>query len=133
MKRLCLLAALCALGCSEEGPGMHAPDMTAQADLSTVRDLSMPDLSTPSCGQIILCVFQCGVTNITCDQGCVTNAQPQAIQEAGALVLCAAQNCLLTDGGVNPSDMLSLLSCIEQQCPNEVNGCEGLPFAGSPN
>src|SRR6185503_13228801 len=95
---ICALA-LSAAACNEGHDEMAMPDLAAKSDLSAPLDLAAPDLAGPSCGAIVLCIFQCGVTNIQCDQTCVAGAQPKAIQEAGALALCAAQNCLSTDAG----------------------------------
>lgn len=137
MKRIALFAGLIALAMSglacNEGPEELAPpDLAAASDLAIAHDLAMPDLLGPSCGKIVLCILQCGVTNISCDQACVAGAQTAAIQQAGALALCAAQNCLQSDGGVsfgsNPSDLLGIINCLQQSCPNEVNSCSDLPF-----
>ncbi|HEY7957229.1 MAG: hypothetical protein ACHQ17_00460 [Polyangia bacterium] len=140
MKKIALAFGLVVLAsglaCNEGHEELAPPDLAAQSDLAPARDLSMPDLLGPSCGKIILCILQCGVTNVQCDQTCVAGAQPAAIEQAGALALCAAQNCLQSDGGLslgggNPSDLLGIISCLQQSCPNEVNSCSDLPFVGT--
>lgn len=130
------IALALALGaCNEGNSEMMMPDLAVHADLSVPRDLAMPDLAGPTCGSIVLCIFKCGVTDLQCDQTCVAGAQPKAIQEAGALALCAAQNCLGGDAGAGlgsgPAGMLGILNCLEQSCGNEVNSCDGLPFVST--
>jgi hypothetical protein len=120
-------------GCSEGHDDLSGtPDLAMAADAGETPDLSDFDLLGPSCGKIVICIFTCGVTDLTCDQTCVAGAQPAAIQQAGALTLCAAQNCLGGlggDGGVNPNNMLAIIACLEQMCPKQINACQDLPFA----
>jgi hypothetical protein len=106
-------------------------DLAVVEDQGGADDLSMPDLKGPSCGQIVLCLFKCGFTNLTCDQMCTAGAQPTAIQESTALGLCTAQNCLSTLTGsadAGAAGMLAVIGCIEKACPMQVNSCEDLPF-----
>ena len=132
MNRLVLLASLVVAlaGCNQGHDELAVADLAAASD-SGVADLSAPDMSGPTCGHIVVCIITCGVTDFQCDQTCVAGAQPAAIQQAGALTLCAAQNCLqglVGDGGT--SSMFAILQCLEQKCAMQVNGCEGLPFSG---
>ena len=114
---------------------LHAPDLGPSTDAAEAQlDLTPVDLMGPDCGQIMICVLQqCALTNLTCDQACVAGAQPAALQQSGALILCAATNCLAGlaggDGGAGIGGMLAIISCIETKCPMQTNACEGLPFA----
>jgi hypothetical protein len=127
-----LVAALALFGwvaCSE---GHDVADMAATSDLMTPLDLATPDLAGPACGAIMLCVLvQCQVQNLMCDQTCFQGAQPKALQEAAALAICAAANCLLGGGAGGSDGGLGLVQCIESKCAKETDGCEGLPFAGA--
>lgn len=121
-----LLAAAC-----HEGNGLGGPDLAPPVDLAPPSDLlPPPDLvPPPNCGQIVGCAIMCGTSNLTCLGGCFQNAPPQAIQEAGALVLCAGQNCL-GDGGVGGGNMLGIFQCLADKCPMQLSGCEGLGLGG---
>jgi hypothetical protein len=100
---------------SDGGPVMTTGDLAEAADLQP---------AGKSCGEVIMCVVQCGFTNLTCSAGCAQGASPQAIQEAGALTLCAAQNCLsLGDGGINTG---GIFQCLIGSCQQQVAGCSGL-------
>jgi len=88
-------------------------------------DLTVGDMTQKTCGQVVSCTVQCGLTNLTCDQMCVQGASPTALQQAGTLVLCAAQSCLLgqPDGG---GGMAAIFQCLPQNCGTQVAGCDGL-------
>ena len=138
---LAALVALAVVGCSRQGHDDEAPDLAVAADLSVAPDLAMPDLKGPSCGQIFLCLLQqCQLTNLMCDQMCFQGAQPQALEQVGALAICAGINCLqgalgdggLGGGGIGGAAFLQVIQCIESKCPNQTNACEDLPFAGNP-
>jgi hypothetical protein len=125
-----IVAALLLGGACNQGGELANPiDFGAGADdLMSVAppDLAgTADLAGPTCGHIVQCVIQCGLTDLTCDQTCFQGAQPEALQQAGALVLCAAQNCLQAqpDGG---SGMLGMIQCLLQNCGTEVADCQGL-------
>lgn len=101
----------------------------AVGDLAPPPDLTPVDLAEKSCGQIVSCVVQCGLTNLACDQMCVTGASPAAIQQAGALTLCAAQNCLagqFTDGGMGGGGTAGIFECLLSNCGSQVGMCQGL-------
>lgn len=117
---LALLAAAC-----QQGNGLGGPDLTPPPDLAPAADLTpAPDLlPPPNCGQIVACALECGAQGLSCLLGCGQNASPQAIAEAGALVACAAQNCLAADGGAGT---LQIFQCLTQKCPTQLAGCEGL-------
>jgi hypothetical protein len=119
------LLVLLAVGCQE---GALAPADLATPDLAMSVDLSMPDLAGPSCGAIVTCIFGCGVSNLTCSQGCISGAQPAQIQAAGVLAICAATNCLSTaDGGAGGlGNPLQLITCLGSKCSSEAAGCPGL-------
>jgi hypothetical protein len=131
--RLLLVALLLALGCSEGHDELSLGDMTAVDDLSQLAadDSGMPDMFSPQCGDIVRCLVTCGLTNITCDQMCVTGASPSAIQSAGALAVCAATNCLNLDGGLSTGgvNQLGIFMCLTQKCKTEVAMCPNL-FGG---
>ncbi len=143
-----------ALGCDEGGPYTGALDLSTQisGDLAQApsADLSKVDLLGPDCGTLVKCSLGClagglgglgggggtggstGGTStdpITCLTMCGGGAQPAALQEAGALVLCAAQNCLsgLTGGDAGTGGgTLGALQCVAQACPSQVAACPGL-------
>lgn len=132
-----VLLSLALGGCNEGHPELLNPnaDLAARGDLPDPSDMPQSgDLKMgPSCGQIVLCVVQCGVTNLACSQTCFQGAQPSALQQSGALVLCAATNCLAGgggDGGAGGGGMLAIFACLSSKCSDEVGKCEGLPFGG---
>jgi hypothetical protein len=120
-----LFAAAC-----HQGNGLGGPDLLPPPDLAPAADLTpAPDLlPPPNCGQIVGCALKCGTQSLTCIVGCGQNAPPQAIAEAGALVACAAQNCLSADGGA--SGTLQIFQCLSDKCPMQLSGCEGLGLGG---
>ena len=96
-------------------------------------------LTGPSCGEMVTCVLQCGLTNLSCSQGCFQGAKTDQITAAGALVLCAATNCLLGgDGGIGGlgglgggggglgGGTLELVTCMATSCQQELSDCGGL-------
>jgi hypothetical protein len=120
------LLGLLVVSCSEGHDELKLGDMTAADDLaeSSMDDMSMPDMKTLQCGEIVRCLITCGFTDLQCDQTCVTGADPMAIQEAGQLALCAATNCLNLDGGTG--NQLAIFMCLTQQCQSEVAMCPNL-------
>jgi hypothetical protein len=141
-----LALALAAAGCNEGNEiatgdfdlGAQSADGAAP-DGAAKTDLAAHDMQAKSCGQIVSCVIQCGLTNLTCDPMCIQGADPTAIQQAGALTLCAVQNCLLTggDGGAGGLGGLGglggggggtagIFQCLLDNCGTEVSGCSGL-------
>lgn len=124
-------AALLVVAACHQGNGLGLPDLQAPPDLAPPADLSpAPDLLPPkTCGEIVGCAIMCGTSNLTCLGGCFNGASPQAIQEAGALVLCAGQNCL-GDGGVGGGGMFGIFQCLSDKCPMQLSGCEGLGIGG---
>ena len=129
-----VLLSFLALSCSEEGhPGSasSAPDQAMVVDMSGESDdMNADDLSSAvSCGQILGCVAtQCGLTNVTCDQMCVAGAPTTSITQAGALIACAALNCLGGDGGGLGGGGLNvqLFLCMQQKCSMQLANCPGL-------
>jgi hypothetical protein len=134
VNRAVLLASLVVAlaGCNQGHDELSVADLSVAADLGGA-DLSAPDLKGPTCGQMAVCILACGVTDFQCDQGCVAGAMPAAIQEAGALTLCAAQNCLsgLLGGDGGMGGTFAVLQCLKDKCPMQVDACEGLPFSGT--
>jgi hypothetical protein len=126
MRALVLVAALLVAGC-HQGNGLSAGDLSTPEDMTTPPDLQPPPdmVPPPNCGKIAFCAITCGTQNLTCLGGCFQNAPPMALQEAGTLVACAAQNCLQADGG-----MLQLFQCLSDKCPMQLAGCEGLGLGG---
>jgi hypothetical protein len=129
MRRRLLSAALLLLlgaSCSEGHDELKMGDMTAVDDMaeSSMDDMSMPDMMVLSCGEIVRCIVTCGLTNLTCDQMCFTGADATSIQEAGALALCAATNCLNLDGGTG--NQLQIFMCLTQKCQSQVSMCPNL-------
>jgi hypothetical protein len=107
--------------------GACHPAETA-TDMGTERpDMSMmPDLYVgPSCGKIIFCVAECGVSNLTCSANCFQGATPAESIKAGAIALCAAEHCVGGDGG---SSVLDLFTCLLSNCQSQVAECDGLPL-----
>jgi len=134
---LSLSLALLVGGCSEGTDALkNGPaDLAEPADLSLdERDLSVADLKGPSCGEVVICLAQCGFTNLQCDQMCTVGAQPAAAQQAGALAVCTALNCLGSlagqDGGGGLGGMFAIIACMTSKCSMQVNACEGFPFNG---
>ncbi len=122
-----LLAAALVVAACHEGNGLGGPDFAIPPDLAPPADLLPPaDLTPPlTCGQIVGCALMCGTSNLTCLGGCFNGASPQAIQQAGALVLCAGQNCL-GDGGISGGGQFGIFQCLQQKCPSQLSGCQGL-------
>ncbi len=125
-----VLLAACATrvtgGVYDDDGGGEAPlDATVVPDLAAPPvDLAPPaDLAQKNCGQIMTCVIGCGLTPGACQLGCFQGASPKATQEAGALLACAVQKCLLADGGNLPLCMIS-------NCGNQIQMCEGFGFGG---
>ncbi len=118
------------LAACHQGHGLGGPDFAAPPDLEPPADLEpAPDLvPPPNCGKIIFCAFQCGTTNLTCLPGCFQNASPMAVQEAGALIACAAQSCLAGDGGAG--GMFQIFQCLQTNCLMQLAGCQGLGIGG---
>jgi hypothetical protein len=133
---LTIAIALAAVGCNEgnelatgafDFATATGGDSGAIADAAA--DLSTGDLAARDCGQIVSCVLQCGTTNLTCLPQCVQNADPMAVQQAGALTLCAATNCLNLlggDGGAGGGGMAGIFQCLLSQCGSQVSMCQGL-------
>jgi hypothetical protein len=131
-----VLLSVLALSCSEEGHPESAsstPDQAMVVDMSGASDdMGTDDLSSAvSCGQILTCVAaQCGLTNVTCDQMCVTGAPTTSITQAGALIACAALNCLGGDGGGGGLGggglNVGLFLCMQQHCSMQLANCPGL-------
>jgi hypothetical protein len=123
-----LLAALVVAACSEGNDELKLGDLSTGDDMMSMQpdDLGMPDMYTPQCGDIVRCLVTCGITNIACDQMCVTGADPMAIQAAGALALCAATNCLNLDGGISGGNQLAIFTCLFKQCQSQVAMCPNL-------
>lgn len=134
MSRALLLAlALAALGCNEgnelasSGFDLAQPGDGGGSAADGASDLGAPDLASRTCGQIVSCVVQCGVGNLTCDPMCIQGADPTAIAQAGALTLCAVQNCIsFTDGGAGGGGMLGIFQCLIANCQMQVANCSGL-------
>lgn len=87
-----------------------------------------PDLAGRSCGEIVRCALTCGTQDPTCLVGCGQGASTESVTQAGALVVCAAQNCLSGDGGT--AGMLQIFTCLSRQCSTQLRGCEGLELGG---
>jgi hypothetical protein len=75
---------------------------------------------TQSCGQIVLCDFQCG-QNLSCIQGCCAMGTQQACQQAQALLFCAIGSCLSSLS--NPTQ---LFQCLQMNCASQLQTCTGL-------
>jgi hypothetical protein len=139
---LCL--ALIVAACNE------GHDEFLNRDLAVVADLSgsdMPDggadaAAGPTCGEMFTCLLMSGLGGGGGGGGgglgglgmCFQGAQPEAIQQATALGLCAATNCLGgifggggDGGGINP---IQIGICLLGQCSTEVENCEGLNLGG---
>lgn len=129
----CLLAfALAAAGCNEGNElATGAFDFSQPGDSGNLPqdDLSAApvDMAAKSCGQIVTCAIQCGTTNATCIGMCFTGASPTGLLQAGALVACAAQNCLTGgDGGAAGGGMAGVFQCLITNCQMQIAGCPGL-------
>ncbi|MSP61836.1 MAG: hypothetical protein EXR72_16180 [Myxococcales bacterium] len=100
------------------------PDLARPIDLAQSPDLAKPG---KNCGQIMQCMIGCGAMLGACQAACFQGASPKGLQQAGALVACAAQKCFLAQGdmgGTNP------ILCLISKCGNEVAMCEGFGFGG---
>jgi hypothetical protein len=91
-------------------------------------DMSMPDMTQKTCGDIITCLIGSGGigggTGLgTCGQGASSAAQGQATQ----LGICFLANCLSTlqmDGGTGGTTAVAM--CLAQKCPTQLAACQGL-------
>ena len=125
------------------GGGDGGADAGALADAASSTDLA-PDMTVigPTCGSIVVCSFQCGLTNVTCSTMCLQGTQGPELTKAGALVLCAATQCLLGGagsdgglgglggGGLGGAGGLQLLQCLSTNCQQQLANCDGLLQAG---
>jgi hypothetical protein len=115
-----LALTLSAIGCGS------APKA---ADMAVVHDMSMPDMTQKTCGDIIMCLINSGGGTGglgglgACGQGASSAAQMQAQQ----LGICFLANCLSTlqmDGGAGGTTAVAM--CLAQKCPTQLAGCQGL-------
>jgi hypothetical protein len=117
--RATLLCATCVLGaCNSVGQAI---------DLATpVVDMAVApaDLDTgPSCGKILTCIVECGLTKPSCDVQCTMGATATEGMKAGALALCAGLHCV---GGELGTGLPAILGCLLSSCQSEVSACDGL-------
>ena len=84
----------------------------------------------PSCGEIVMLPGHLRLTNIACDQTCVTGAQPVAIAGGGRARAVRRQNCLSLDGGVAGGNGIAIFTCLFKQCPSQVAMCPTSSAAG---
>jgi hypothetical protein len=122
-------ALLAAAGCNEGlGNAHHDAALRDGGEDLEPRD----DLATragPTCGQIVMCVFQ-NFQSPGMLVGCGQGASPQELTAAGALLLCAYQNCLAgNDGGIGGGNMGQTLQCVLKSCATQLGMCDGL-FGG---
>ena len=136
---LASLLALAAAGCatqihggvySDDGPPPEDLSGGAPVDLSSLQSIdlaSQTDLAMggKTCGDIVKCAIGCGLALGACQLMCFQGASPQGLQEAIALVQCAAQNCaaqLQPDGG----GQVGIFTCLATSCGTQVGNCSGL-------
>jgi hypothetical protein len=127
MRPIVLFLCLGVFGCSSNKNSMQpVPDMAAHATV----DMSMPlDMTQKNCGTIITCVITSGATNPTAAAGCFQGASTAGAAQAGALGLCAFQNCLSGDAGASTAgNQTALLQCLTSNCQMQLTACQGLPF-----
>jgi hypothetical protein len=136
--KVLLLVPLVTLACSEGHPGLFGPQ-----DLAVTQDMSVGDMlpdmpAGKTCGEVFMCLLgglgggggggTGGLGNIGM---CIQGVDPMAAQQAIALGICAATNCL---GGLIPApdagmaDPTQTLICVALKCGNEVSNCKGLMF-----
>ena len=143
------------VGC-HEGNGLGGGDMTT-VDLLPPADLEPPPdlVPPPNCGKIVFCALGClggggiglpgtgggaggtgggsggdmsAANPIGCVLGCGTNAPSTEVTAALSLIVCAAQNCLSSDGGTG--NTLGILQCLQTSCPSQLSACHGLGIGG---
>jgi hypothetical protein len=132
-----LLIGLAAVGCATQihggvytDDGPPPEDLAASPqDLASSREdmASPPDLAMAgkTCGDIVKCAIGCGLQLGACQLMCFQGASPDGLQQAIALVQCAAQQCgaqLGADGG----GQTGIFTCLATSCGQEVANCQGL-------